>query len=329
MSIVLAIPSKGRLQEQSLAFFSRAGLNITQSGGARNYRGFIAGVKGIEIAFLSASEISRELAQGHIHMGITGEDLVRETTIDNHHHIISLTSLGFGHANVVVAVPKAWIDVANMSDLDDIAAGYRARHGRKLRLATKYSNLTRMFFTDHGIADYRIVESLGATEGAPAAGSADLIVDITSTGATLSANHLKILQDGVILRSEANLFASLKADWDDSARNLAATMLTRIAAQAAAQDIREIKATVADQARQGREAIDRFQCRLPFGAVGGVGLLILHCPTDRVWDCTAWLRNVGAKTVTIHHLDYVYEEHNMLVENLFSHLDEKNTKNPI
>src|SRR5690606_39594513 len=117
-----------------------------------------------------------------------------------------------------VAVPQAWIDVRTMADLDDVAADFRVRYGRPLRVATKYITLTRTFFAQHGVGDYRIVESLGATEGAPASGTADIIVDITTTGATLAANALKNVDDGLILKSEANLVASLRADWNPAAR---------------------------------------------------------------------------------------------------------------
>ena len=119
-----------------------------------------------------------------------------------------IDNLGFGSANVVVAVPQAWIDVRTMADLDDVTTGFRAQHNRRMRVATKYINLTRTFFAAHGVVDYRIVESAGATEGAPAVGTAEMIVDITTTGATLAANGLKVLDDGVILRSQANLVAS-------------------------------------------------------------------------------------------------------------------------
>ena len=122
--------------------------------------------------------------------------------------MLLIDSLGFGSANVVVAVPQAWIDVRTMADLDDVTTGFRAQHNRRMRVATKYINLTRNFFAAHGVVDYRIVESAGATEGAPAVGTAEMIVDITTTGATLAANGLKVLDDGVILRSQANLVAS-------------------------------------------------------------------------------------------------------------------------
>jgi ATP phosphoribosyltransferase len=213
-ALLLAVPSKGRLQEEARAVFTRAGLDIVQAGNVRSYRGSIARIPGVEIAFLSAPEIAREIGAGAVHLGITGRDQVEESVADWKEKADLTVPLGFGHCNVVVAVPEAWIDVATMEDLDDVAAEFRPRHGRRLAVATKYVNLTRRFFANHGIADYRIVESLGATEGAPATGAADLIIDITTTGATLRDNGLKVLEDGVILRSEAHLVTSLGADWD-------------------------------------------------------------------------------------------------------------------
>ncbi len=141
-----------------------------------------------------------------------------------------LLPLGFGRCDVVVAVPEPWVDVETMEDLDDVAADFRPRHGRRLTVATKYIAITRRFFAGHGIADYRVVESLGATEGAPASGAADLIVDITTTGATLRANGLKVLADGVILSSEAHLVASRTATWDAGQRRALATIVMRLKA---------------------------------------------------------------------------------------------------
>lgn len=228
MSFTLAVPSKGRLREKTLGIFQKAGLKIETPSDARNYRGRLAGVKNVEVAFLSASEIARELINGNIAMGVTGEDLAREAIGNADQYLKFPVKLGFGHANVVVAVPEAWVDVETMADLDDVAAELRARHKRQLRIATKYFQLTRGFFAGHGIAMYRIVESLGATEGAPAAGQADIIVDITSTGSTLKANHLKILSDGVILRSEANLVVSKKAKLDKTARGQVEVVIDRL-----------------------------------------------------------------------------------------------------
>lgn len=209
--ITLAIPSKGRLKEQSLEVLAKAGLAVTLPQDDRKYRAHIDGLDNVEVAFLSASEIAGEIGQGSVDLGITGEDLLRENLADWEARAEIVARLGFGHADVVVAVPDIWLDVDTMADLDDVAADFRHRHGRRLRIATKYWRLTQQFFSlKHGIQVYRIVESLGATEGAPAAGLADVIVDITTTGSTLRANHLKVLGDGVILKSQACLVASKK-----------------------------------------------------------------------------------------------------------------------
>ncbi|MBX8825929.1 ATP phosphoribosyltransferase [Ochrobactrum sp. SFR4] len=212
MTVTLALPSKGRLKEQTIAVMAKAGLHVVLPEDDRNYRARIEGVDDVDILFLSASEIARELGYGTVDLGVTGEDLIRETLARADEKVQIETQLGFGHADVIVAVPEVWHDVATMADLDDVAADFRQRHGRRLRIATKYWRLTQQFFSQkHGIQVYRIVESLGATEGAPAAGSADIIVDITSTGSTLRANRLKILDDGIMLKSQACLVSARRS----------------------------------------------------------------------------------------------------------------------
>ncbi|MGV8936222.1 MAG: ATP phosphoribosyltransferase [Allorhizobium sp.] len=229
MTITIALPSKGRMKDDASAIFERAGLKIVAVGNERSYRGRVEGADDIEIAFLSASEISRELGNGTVDFGVTGEDLIREGLAEADKRVEICCRLGFGQADVVVAVPEIWLDVDSMADLGDVAADFRARHGRRLAIATKYWRLTQKFFSSqHGIQLYRIVESLGATEGAPAAGQADIIVDITSTGSTLAANHLKILSDGVILRSQACLVRARKREHECDPR------IAQIAEQVAA-----------------------------------------------------------------------------------------------
>ncbi len=216
--LTLAVPSKGRLMDQALELFSNAGLNIRKTGHERGYRGEIEGLDNVDVAFVSASEIAWQLKIGRAHLGITGEDLIREQITDAQERVSFLKKLGFGHADVVIAVPKCWLDVRTIADLDEMSASFRVAHGRWFRVATKYMNLSRRFFASKGVNDYRIVESLGATEGTPAAGTADLIVDITTTGETLKANGLKILEDGVILNSQANFVASKSAQWTPRVR---------------------------------------------------------------------------------------------------------------
>ena len=316
---VLAVPSKGRLQENASTFFARAGLKLAQGRGARDYRGTLEGVEGVEVAFVSASEIVGLLASGQAHMGITGEDLVRETLEAADTRVALLTPLGFGGANVVVAVPQAWIDVRTMADLEDVAAAFYARRGTRMRVATKYVNLTRRFFAEAHVTDYRIVESLGATEGAPGAGQAELIVDITTTGATLAANALKVLDDGVMLRSEANLVASLGARWDEGAREQARQILARITAE--------------EEARLTRDVVAQFATD-PHGLVGeahrlfaaarrsenGAGRLTLTCRRDKVAPLADWLVAQGAEHVTVAAHDYVFSAANPLYESLLARL---------
>ncbi|KZL26518.1 ATP phosphoribosyltransferase [Pseudovibrio sp. WM33] len=312
-NLILAIPSKGRLQEMTHAFFARAGLKVKRPGGDRNYRGTLKGVDGVEIAFLSASEIAREIAAGTVHFGITGTDLVNENIDRPEEKTHIITALGFGHADVVIAVPTAWIDVSTMSDLADVASDFRARHGRRLRIATKYVNYTRQFFAEKGIADYRIVESAGATEGAPAAGSAELVVDITSTGSTLKANNLKIPEDGVIARSQAHLVASRTANWNESALQAARLMLDRITAQDNAHNFKEMRTVVANPAGV-LEKVAALGCVAPFGIEGSS--LVLHCPAARVPECADMLREEGAQMVTVTPLEYVFHTANPLFEPL-------------
>ena len=319
--LVLAVPSKGRLQENAEAFFARAGLNLVKPRGAREYRGGIAGLDGVEVAYLSAADITSQPTQGAAHLGITGEDLVREMIPDAEQRVVLLDGVGFGYANVVVAVPQAWIDVRGMADLDEVAAEFRARHGQKLRVATKYVNLTRRFFAEAGVSDYRIVESLGATEGAPASGGAELIVDITTTGATLAANALKVLEDGVILRSEANLVASLKAPWGERARAAAAAVLARIAAEEAARLTREVRASLDGARPVDLDALRRpFDAVLPFGAGGRD--VTLHVPAAAVFGLVDALLGAGAGEVAVRTLDYVFRPTNPLTERLFARLPE-------
>jgi ATP phosphoribosyltransferase len=302
---IIAVPSKGRLQENAEAFFARAGMNLVKPNGVRDYRGTLADIDGVEVAYLSASDITSQLAQGGAHLGVTGE------------RVVLVEKLGFGGANVVVAVPQAWIDVRVMADLDDVATAFRARNDRKMRVATKYVNLTRNFFAAHGILDYRIVESLGATEGAPAAGTAELIVDITTTGATLAANGLKVIDDGVILRSEANLVASRKAKWGEEEREIARIILDRIASQARARNFREVRMRFpgCDDAVM-MAAKERFAAVAPFGGPTSSGMLTLHCPPERVYALASFLRRKGADMVTVGTLEYVFARDNPLFTRL-------------
>ena len=230
--ITLAVPSKGRLEELTREWFAANGLTITRPGGARSYLGAIDGMPEVTVRFFPASEIARELIRGTIDLGVTGLDLIHETSETGPASVAIAKPLGFGQADVVVAVPDAWIDVTHMHDLADVASDFRSRHGRWMRIATKYITITRQHFASAGIAEYRTVESLGATEAAPASGVADIVVDITSTGSTLAANGLRVLEDGVMLRSEACLIISRTAEWSSERRAQLTALLEKLGTSA-------------------------------------------------------------------------------------------------
>lgn len=224
----LGIPSKGRLMADTIGWFAERGIAIEIDDATREYAARTEGSSGLEIVMLSAGEIPMALGSGRIDLGVTGEDLIREHLGDTASRPRLLARLGFGQADVVVGVPAFWIDVESMHDLEEAAYDFRMRRGSVMRVATKYHALTRRFFREHGIADYRLVDSLGATEAAPKNQIADVIVDITSTGATLRDNHLKMLDDGLILQSQAALWVSETLSIESSGRNALQSLKARL-----------------------------------------------------------------------------------------------------
>jgi ATP phosphoribosyltransferase len=239
MTLVFAIPSKGRLKEQAESFLASCGLTLKLA-----VRGYAASIDGLdaEVRLMSSSEIAGALLQGAVHAGVVGHDLIADAE-PAMTRVALLRALGFGPADVVVAVPQCWLDVSTMADLDAVCHDFRVRNGRRLRVATKYHALTRAFFDAHGLDDYAVTPSQGATEGAPGAGSAEAIVDITTTGATLKANQLKVVDDGVILKSEAWFAASRAAPWDAGAHAALAVLDAAIATRAQANGDRVLRAT--------------------------------------------------------------------------------------
>ncbi|THD83819.1 ATP phosphoribosyltransferase [Aliigemmobacter aestuarii] len=229
----IGVPSKGRLMEKTFDWFGARGVTMQRTGNEREYSGAVDGIEGVELVLLSAGEIPRELAAGRIHLGVTGSDLVRDKLADWPRQVAELAQLGFGHADLVIAVPACWIDVDTLDDLDAAAAAFRRAHGHRLRIATKYHRLVRDFLTENGVADYQLVDSQGATEGTVKNLTAEAIADITSSGETLRANHLKILSDGLVHQSQAVLFRSLAADWTGAEAVTLARLCDRLGLAAA------------------------------------------------------------------------------------------------
>jgi ATP phosphoribosyltransferase len=210
-ALKLGVPSKGRLRDATVAWFAARGIGIENAASSREYAGHVTGIDGVDLVLLSAGEIPRELAAGRIHLGVTGEDLVHEKIPAWQDRLRPVARMGFGHADLIIAVPTSWVDVETVADLDEACAAFRAVHGQPLRIATKYHALARGFLKRAGVADYRLVDSQGATEGVVRNQAAEAIIDITSSGETLAANHLKVLSDGLILASQATLWLALDA----------------------------------------------------------------------------------------------------------------------
>ncbi len=299
--LVLALPSKGRLKAQCEEWLYDCGFALAVEGGERGYRAALGGLPGAEVRLLSAADIAAGLEAGELHLGVTGEDLLRERGDDLEARVHLLRALGFGRADLVVAAPQSWLDVDTMADLADVAHDLLARSGRRLRVATKYAVQTRGFFARHAVGDYRIVESLGATEGAPAAGAAELVVDITTTGATLAANNLKVVGDGLMLESQAQLAASLRAAWTPAQVAVVRRLMLVVEARARARASSLVGWPAAhDAAAQPVVA--------PFLARGAAarphGLL---APGGDLFDAARALAAAGVGPLTVSRPDYVFE----------------------
>jgi ATP phosphoribosyltransferase len=313
--LILAIPSKGRLKEQAEDWLADCGLPLKIAGGDRGYTARLDGAPDVEVRLISAGEIASALFAGDVHLGVTGEDVMREQAEDLDAHVMLLQALGFGRADLVVAAPKSWIDVETMADVDEVAHLYLARTGRRLRVATKYLTQTRAFFARHGVVDYRIVESGGATEGAPAAGVAELITDITSSGATLAANGLKILADGLILSSQAQLAASLAAEWSEGQLDAARRLVRILEARARARGTAELSwPGEADAA--ARKAIAPFASANAEASRRGGALVA----ASDVFAATSALAESGIGPVTVTRPAYVFLPASEPVERLAARL---------
>ncbi|MGD2131308.1 MAG: ATP phosphoribosyltransferase [Maricaulaceae bacterium] len=309
MTLRIGFPSKGRLIEPATAYFKDCGLEVDRSGGDRSYQGGIKGLPGVEVWFLSTAEIAQSLRDGRLHVGLTGEDVLAEWSTGIEDAALKLRPLGFGQCDVVAAVPAAWIDVTGANDLADVAAEFPRRYGQAMRVATKYVNLTERTFARWGVKNYRIVVSPGATEAAPASGLAEVIVDITTSGATLAANNLRPLTDDVILKSQACLFASLRADWSAEDAPALETILSRMEARVLAKAYKLVSfantATASDLVRTlecGFEAIPALDAEAK-----RAGAAAVYVPADRALAAAAFIQDVAQCPVNVASLDMIFD----------------------
>jgi ATP phosphoribosyltransferase len=315
--LVLALPSKGRLQEQCINFLSACGFDVRRVGNSREYVSSLVGVDDVDVIFLRPDEIPTRVEQGDAHAGMTGEDLYREYGEGQPASSLLMPKLGFGGARLVVAVPQSWVDVATMSDLDEAAMLFHQRHGRSLRVATKFSRLTRAFFSEAGIVEYSLVGSLGATEGAPAAGVADFVVDLTSTGTTLAENHLKEITGGTVLQTEVCLIASLRETlWSGRAMAALEHLVEQIEARRRAGSQLVLRFTLPAR----KASAMRGQLTQKFGCVmssliggteskpgdGGVFVEAL-CPRAKLYGVVKFLKSSGAGEIVVDRGEFIFE----------------------
>ena len=219
--INIGIPSKGRLRKDVLNIFKKNKLKLISERGERDLFGSIKNKKNIKVVYLHAREIIQRLGDGSLDLGFSGFDLLKESEINIQNKISVTKKYNFGKATLVVAIPDEWIDVQTIADLEEIAFEFKDKKKKRLRVGTKYPNLTREFLFSKGVTQFKLVDSLGATETYPFTGSAEIITDITSTGETLRANNLRILKDGEILKSEACMIISKSSSKNKAIQSLA------------------------------------------------------------------------------------------------------------
>lgn len=315
--LVIALPSKGRLQEQCVAFLGGCGFEVRRVGNGREYVSSLVGLDDAEIIYLRPEEIPSRVEHGDAHAGITGEDLYREYGEGPPASFLLMPKLGFGGARLVVAVPQSWVDVSTMNDLDEAAMMFHQRHGRSLRVATKFSRLARAFFSENGIVEYSLVESSGATEGAPAAGVADFVVDLTSTGTTLAENHLKEIAGGTVLQTEACLIAASRgALWGDRPIGALEHLVEQIEARMRATSQLVLRFSI--PAKAGSKAMQQLAEK--FGCAASVWnetahaanadrcFVVAYCPRAKLYGAVKFLKSAGAAGIIVDRGEFIFEE---------------------
>jgi ATP phosphoribosyltransferase len=314
--LVLALPSKGRLQEMSLNFLNGCGFDVRRVGNGREYVSSLVGVDDVDVIYLRPEEIPTHVEQGDAHAGITGLDLYREYGEGAPESSVLLPRLGFGGARLVVAIPQSWVDVSTMNDLDEAAMLFHQRHGRSLRVATKFSRLTRAFFSEHGIVEYSLVGSSGATEGAPAAGMADFVVDLTSTGTTLAENHLKEIAGGTVLETEACLIASCRVpSWSNRALGALEHLVEQIEARMRATGRLILRFSIPSESASIKgQLAEKYGCVLSAwnespGSVKHDGRVsaVAHCQRTKLYGVVKFLKSCGASGIIVERGEFIFE----------------------
>ena len=315
--LVIALPSKGRLQEQCINFLSGCGFEVRRVGNGREYVANLVGLDDVNVIYFRPDEIPSRVEQGDAHAGITGVDLYREYGDGQPASFLLMPKLGFGGARLVVAVPQSWVDVSTTSDLDEAAMAFHQKHGRSLRVATKFSRLTRAFFSERGIVEYSLVGSSGATEGAPAAGVADFVVDLTSTGTTLAENHLKEISGGTVLETEACLIASLRgALWSGRAMGALEHLVEQIEARIRATSQLVLRFSVPSETASTirQQLTGKHGCILSSWdgsadstPTDGRAFIVAYCQRAKLYSVVKFLKSSGAAGIIVDRGEFIFE----------------------
>lgn len=320
--MIIALPSKGSLYDGTLAFLKGCGLPVSREGRGRGYWGKIGSLDGAVAQFLRAEEIPIRVEAGDVLMGVTGYDLHQESCLESTVSQVLFPQLGFGHARLVVAIPRVWIDVNCMEDVAEVAADLKRTRGYGLRVGTKFHRLTRRFFAEHSIRDYLIVDSRGATEGMPASGTADIVVDLTSSGATIIENGLKEIQDGTVVSSEASVIVSTRPEnWNDEAMAVLSQVVDSIEAglRARRRKLVHFSAEPAKQRSLTRSLASQFGCEVhdhhsEDEAANAVFVSVV-CPSKNVYPVVRHLRAEGATGISVLQPELLFEDASATVQN--------------
>jgi ATP phosphoribosyltransferase len=313
--LIMALPSKGRLHEQVVDFLNACGFGVRKQGDGREYVAKLSGIDGVSIIYFRPDEIPARIELGDAHIGLTGEDLYREYGEGQHASHLLMPNLGFGDARLVVGVPQSWIDVSTLNDLDEAAILFHQKHGRSFRVATKFARLTRAFFAENGIVEYTLVESAGATEGAPAGGIADLIVDLTSTGATMAQNHLKEIEGGTVIRSHCCMIASLQEKlWSRGTLGALEHVVEQVEARMRAKDTMVIRFAVPHESGSQtlRTLVTKHSCtvnslRTQEDQSEKRDHAVALCSPAKVNAAAHFLRSAGAGEIIVDRSEFIYQ----------------------
>lgn len=315
-SLRLALPSEGALYEPTNVFLRSCGLGVSRAS-ERRYTAAMPALAGVEVLYQRSSDIPGEVDDGSADLGITGRDRFMEYRREGGDSLMLFEDLSYGSARLVIAVPDGWLDVTTLTDLADLALEFRAK-GRELRIATKYPRLVTRFLHRRGINYFSLVHASGGLEAAPTMGYADLIADISATGATLRENRLQALVDGVVCASQASLIGNARLlAQDPDTLALAREILERVEGYIRARDFQRVSANIEGESEQA--VADRVMEKRHLAGIQGPTISKVYSDDGKRWfgvqvvvrkedlvRTVDHLRTLGGSGITLNEATYVF-----------------------